>query len=103
MNQRLQLRRISVTEIGRRRVTLEHPGRDQVDLFVGGLGGQHRRHQKLERGGEVKGAQLLGRARVLAGQAAGRLPGTPFWGSWSGHGLQGRDPLARVRRRCDGG
>ncbi len=103
MDQRLELGRIGVTEIGWCRIALEDLRSDQVDLFVGGLRRQHCRDQKLERGCEVECAQLLGGARVHAGQEGGGLPGPAFRGSWSGHGLQGTDSVVQAAPPSCGG
>ena len=89
VDQRLQLGRIGVAEVGRRRVAGEHLGRDQVDLLVGGLRRQDVATSSWNGLCEVEGAQLLGRARVFASQAGGRLPGPALRSSWSGHGASG--------------
>ena len=92
VDESLQLGRVGLAQIGRRRVTGEDRRRDHVDPFIGGLGREHRGHQQLKWIVEVKCTQFLGRPGVLEGQAASRLSGPSFWSSRSGHAGQRKRP-----------
>ncbi len=73
---------IRVREVVRGRVLREQRGRDLVDVLVGGLRGEDRRGEQLER--VVVDQRALG-ARVLLGQADPHLFGTFLRTTGSGH------------------